>query len=260
MQLYIDEESQKLDYFYHFTTFKAFKSIITNFCLYMSKIGDNLNDKKEQLYVNNIGDFYITCFTSEINDALWNHDDYGKGEEQAVCIGIKTKNLDQLKIRYDNGDVIESHHRISQYNDTYSFYDFGLYGLSIHKVIYKNNPMTDYIFDEELYNFFAGCCNLDREKLKENCKRITNRGYVKSNIDNNGVDQTKEKEHRIIAVVLYKGIRIKEPRAYDYINRVLMDFSALKNNITIYVKNKFIYKDELVSICKECTINYSILK
>ena len=260
MQLYIDDESQKLSYFYHFTTFDAFKSIVSNFCLYMTQINENLNDKNEQLYVKGIGEYYITCFSAELNEALWDHSDYGKGKEQAVCIGIKNTKLDKLKFRYENETIIENHHRNRNYSDKNSFYDFGLFGLSIHKVLYKNNPMDDYSFDENLYNFFENCCNVDKEKLKEDCIKIKNRGYVKSCVDYLGYKQTIEKEHRMIAIMVYKGIKIDEPKPYNYIKKILMDFSALKNDIILFIKNEFVYKEEFVKICEKYDIDYSIIE
>lgn len=260
MEIYIDDESKKLRYFYHFTTFDAFKSIVSNFCLYMTQIKENLNDKNEQLYVNGIDEYYITCFSSEINEALWDHSDYGKGKEQAVCIGIKNTKLDQLKFRYENETIIENLYRKRNYNDTNSFYDFVFFALSIRKVLYKNNPMDDYSFDEDLYRFFVECGNIDKEKLKEDCIRIKNRGYVKSCIDYLGNEQTIEKEHRMIAIMVYKGIKIDEPKPYNYIKKILMDFSALKNDIIIFIKNEFVNKEEFVKICEKCHINYSIIE
>lgn len=260
LNIFFDEETKRIDSLYHFTKFKNFKSIISNCCLYMTQINDNLNDKKEKEYVKGIEEYYITCFTSEMNELFWNHKDYGENEKYAVCIKLNSKRLSELVFRYENGEEISNGPREFGYLYKNNYSDFRLHGVSIHKVIYKENPMDDLIIDEELYNNYKGCANLDREEIKKKCTRIKNRGYVKSVIDCNGNDQSYENEHRVITILTYKGARMIEPLPYHKITKILLDFSNIKNDVVAYVKKGFECKEEFVEICQKYGIKYEIVE
>lgn len=178
-----DERFKKLDYAYHFTTFKSLKMIFKSNYLWMTNIFDaKLNDQKEKLYVSDFlrNKIFIFCFSGHINKSLYVHPDYGKGKDIGVALSIDINKIKEFSVKTEN-DYQFSYIDKTDYNhQSYnSVDDYALRHLYFHKVLYKYDPLSDVYFDKYLYEMFKKKIDIKEEDLIKECTLISHYSYVK---------------------------------------------------------------------------------
>ena len=257
-------ENKKL---YHFTTFENLRSIIENGTLYMSKLDSNLNDKNEITYIPEYsnGKIFITCFTATMNEKFWESEDYAKNSSVGVCICFDTNRLIEIKVMSSSRKYLDFADRMSpNYNSYENESDYRIRNLIFDKVIYVDDPKKEKIFDNQTYNFFHGCVNIDESDLRKYCETILNYGFKKTILDSEGQDQSYEDEYRILARILHKGSEVKwqnERKEFPrgMFDRLLIDIKFLIPTLEIIVKKDFSFFNELERLSNEYDFKYRII-
>lgn len=257
-----DERFKKLDYAYHFTTFKSLKMIFKSNYLWMTNIFDaKLNDQKEKLYVSDFlrNKIFIFCFSGHINKSLYVHPDYGKGKDIGVALSIDINKIKEFSVKTEN-DYQFSYIDKTDYNhQSYnSVDDYALRHLYFHKVLYKYDPLSDVYFDKYLYEMFKKKIDIKEEDLIKECTLISHYSYVKED------KWSYEDEYRIVAEIRPKGSEAKMKKEDitipdHLIDKLCLDISNWYPYMKVYICSEFKYKDELKAICDEKNVTVEIV-
>lgn len=259
MELYKEASQQFKDNntLFHFTNYEVLKKIFSTKKLRLTKIESKiLNDQTEKAHVNLIwrGKIFIISFTNEIKQYFWKN--YCLSKKEGIAIKIKTKDLlEKENLFFDEQDVMleECKNGNAEHISYDKTSDWGIRMVDYLKVIY-DNPIDYKKWNYEMFEFYGGCLNIDKEELLSAASSNIAQGYIK--------DKTKwiyENEYRIRLAVRPKGVEqffknLTKVQPEFPSNYLYMDISRFIDQLSIVITNEFEHKFELMELCSRYNV------
>lgn len=217
---------------HHYTTINALEAILRNRSIRLSRI-DVVNDPVENKRINTIwkNRIFVACFTHDINenDMFWNG--YAKRDKGVKITFNKVFNNidlygDEKCERVRISKIERANTEYMKFNDVS---DWGYYDITLADVEYTDDLSKYMVLNEELYNEFNNCININQSKfyesvydglIKENMYRLESETRLRVAVKPIGFEYMRENNQLI-----------KVDPSFEYIYMKLDD--DLINNIII---------------------------